>query len=291
MTRHARTFTVGVLHPGQMGATVAARAREHGARVLWCPDGRSSRTEQRAVAARLEPVADVGEVLRRSDVVLSICPPMVAEGVAREVATHGYRGVFVEANAISPRRFGSIRDVLVAAGTRVVDGSFIGPPPGESRSVRLYLAGEHDDVETVRALFAGTAVHTVALDGDSGAASALKMAQTSYQKAARALAAVAHALAAEHGVTDHLIAEANRIGSPLADPGYLPSVAARAWRWAPELLEAAETLEAAGLPGELAGAAAEVLDRWRGDKDQWDLTVAEVLAQLREDRCVAGQGG
>ena len=37
--------TIGVLHPGEMGAAVAAEARRRGARVLWYPTGRSQATE------------------------------------------------------------------------------------------------------------------------------------------------------------------------------------------------------------------------------------------------------
>ncbi|WP_432111013.1 DUF1932 domain-containing protein [Streptomyces sp. YPW6] len=38
------------------------------------------------------------------------------------------------------------------------------------------------------------------------------------------------------------------ISAILSDPEYLPSVAARDWRWAPEMEEVADTLRAADLP-------------------------------------------
>lgn len=119
--------------------------------------------------------------------------------------------------------------------------------------------------------------------GDTvGSASALKMAFASYQKAARTLAGVAHALADAHGVGDQLTAEAEvMVSAILSDPEYLPSVAARAWRWAPEMGEIADTLHAANLPTDLADATAEVMCRWERDKDQHDLRVEEVLAHLR----------
>ncbi len=108
------------------------------------------------------------------------------------------------------------------------------------------------------------------------------MAYASYQKATRTLAAVAHALATQYGVTNHLLAEATRsTRSPLAEPDYLPSVAARAWRWRPEMREIADTLTAAGLPSELAHATASVLARWASEKDRWDLSIDTVLAALQ----------
>lgn len=66
----------------------------------------------------------------------------------------------------------------------------------------------------------------------------------------------------------------------LADTGYLPSVAARAWRWAPEMHEIADTLRAAGLPDDLARATAGVLERWKDDKNRTGLSLAAVLAHL-----------
>ncbi|WP_262391885.1 DUF1932 domain-containing protein [Nocardiopsis sp. CNR-923] len=83
------------------------------------------------------------------------------------------------------------------------------------------------------------------------------MAYGSYQKAACALAAVAQALADAHGVSEQLTSEARRLAkSPLATPDHLSGVAAKAWRWAPEMREVADTLAATGLPGDLARAAA-----------------------------------
>lgn len=276
--------TVGLLHPGVMGTAVAAAARAAGARVLWAPKGRSDATRARAEAAGLEPVP-LGELLARSDVVVSVCPPAVAEELACGVAARGYRGVFVDANAISRERMLRIADRAVAAGGRVVDGSVIGPPPRDGGTARLYLSGAPVDTAAVAALFpAPSALEVVVLGGPLGSASALKMAYAGYQKAARTLAAVAHALAARHGVTDALLAEGRRLTtSPLADLHYLPSVAARAWRWEPEMYEVADILAAEGLPDDLARAAAAVLERWEPDRDN-PVPLPVVLEQLRDGR-------
>jgi 3-hydroxyisobutyrate dehydrogenase-like beta-hydroxyacid dehydrogenase len=281
VTHPRASLTVGLLHPGQMGAAVGAQARRNGVPVLWCPAGRSPQTADRAATSDLQPAADLNDLLDRADVVLSICPPAAAEEVAQAVAARSYRGIFVEANAISPARCARIAEMLNAAGARVVDGAIFGPPPTDSTSVRLYLAGDAETARVVTALFTDTAVEPVALSAKIGGASALKMAHSSYQKAARALAAVAHALAADHGVTEHLLTEANRNArSPLTDVAYLPSVAARAWRWAPEMLEVAKSLADADLPVDLAVAAAQVLNRWQDVKDDWDLQPEEAIPAL-----------
>lgn len=281
MTTTGRLPHVAVMHPGQMGAAIAAQARLNNATVQWCPAGRSPMTAQRAEVAGLEAVPSVVELLDRADVVLSICPPAAAEDVAGQIASHGYRGLVVEANAISPTCCRRITDILIDAGARAIDGAIIGPPPGQSASTRLYLAGDTAEIATVSVLFTGTAVQVVAMDERLGRASALKMAFACYQKTTRALAAIAHALADRHDVSDDLLAEARRLlQSPLAHPDYTPSVAARAWRWAPEMLEIADTLNEANLPADLAYGANQVFERWLGDKDHWDLTTAEALQHL-----------
>ena len=276
--------TVAVLHPGQMGAAVAAQLHRRGVPVLWCPSGRSERTLARARHVGLQPIGELAELLERADVVLSICPPAFAEEVAAAVVEHRYTGVYVDANAISPGRMRRLHLRLEAVGARVIDGAIIGPPPTDAATARLYLSGDAGASETVARMFGQSSVEPVYVNAEIGSASGLKMAYASYQKASRTLAGVAHALAADLDVTDHLITEANRNSrSPLADPDYLPSVAARAWRWAPEMREIADALTDAGLPTEQAYAAAAVLERWNSDKDQ-DLSVLEALAHLHIKR-------
>jgi 3-hydroxyisobutyrate dehydrogenase-like beta-hydroxyacid dehydrogenase len=280
----AAPVTIGVLHPGEMGAAVAAQARHKGAHVLWCPTGRSQTSHLRAQKAGLSAVGDLGELLGAAEVVLSICPPAAAQQVASRVAEHRYRGVYVEANATSPQRCARIAERLVDGGARVLDAALFGPPPQNGVSkTGLYLSGEWADIETVGYLFTGTAVEPVALDGGIGVASALKMAYSAYQKGTRILAAVAHALAARHGVTEHLVTEAAQTpGSPLAQPDELTTVASRAWRWAPELHEIADTLQANDLPADLALSLANILFRWHDDKDDPNLSLETVLAQLTD---------
>jgi len=61
--------TVGVLHPGEMGATLASLLRERGLTVLWASEGRSEATAARA--AGLEDAGSAAELAGRSDVILS----------------------------------------------------------------------------------------------------------------------------------------------------------------------------------------------------------------------------
>ncbi|WP_405859163.1 DUF1932 domain-containing protein [Streptomyces sp. NBC_01515] len=278
------TTTFTLLHPGAMGAKVGGEATRTGTRVLYVPTGRSPASLQRAREAGLEPAESLESALAASDFVLSVCPPHAAEDVAREVLTHPFRGVYVEANAISPDRTRRIAAACAERGVLMLDGSIVGGPPGPGSAPRLYLSGDEEQVARVARSFKDTQVMARPLDAPLGAASALKMAYASYQKSARVLAAVSHALAASHGVATELALEAGALRSNiLAETDQLPSVAARAWRWAPELEEIAATLRTAGLPADMAEGAAAVLGRWADDKDDYDLPLEEVLAHLRTE--------
>src|SRR3954447_23050961 len=93
---------VGVLHPGEMGAALAARLRERRHDVAWAGEGRSAATRARARAAGLRGAGALDALLARCDVVVSVCPPHAALGVARAVARHGLGGALVGANARAP---------------------------------------------------------------------------------------------------------------------------------------------------------------------------------------------
>jgi 3-hydroxyisobutyrate dehydrogenase-like beta-hydroxyacid dehydrogenase len=273
-------LTVGILHPGSMGAAVAACAAANAANVLWCSAGRSPASANRAERFGLEPVPTLPQLLRRCDTVISLCPPAAAEDLAREVAGHGFAGVYVEANAISSARTQRIAALLTQA-RAVVDGGVVGSPPIGGKSPTLYLSGPADATAETEALFTGTAVRTKTLGSTVGQASALKLAYASFQKTSRVLVALSYALAREHGVDQELRDIAGRRSdSYLAEPEYVAKAAARAWRWGPEMEEVADMLEAASLPPDMLRAAAATLARWDGAKDDDELTLNDALDQL-----------
>jgi 3-hydroxyisobutyrate dehydrogenase-like beta-hydroxyacid dehydrogenase len=217
-----------------------------------------------------------------SDIVISLCPPAVAEGLAHDVAKHRFDGVYLEANAINPERAHRIAARLDPDAT-VVDGGVVGSPPVGGKTPTLYLSGPADATERIERLFAGTAVRTRMLGGEVGKASALKLAYASFQKTSRVLVALAVGMAREHGVDQELIEVASRrTDSYLSEPQYVAKTAARAWRWGPELEEAADTLAAAGLPPEMLRAAATTLARWNDVKDDGELTLTDALNRLAQ---------
>ena len=247
---------VGLLFPGEMGAYVGSAVQGE---VLWASEGRSEAT--RARAAGFTDVGTVRELVAASDVVISLCPPAIAEDVAGEVAAEGLDGIYLEANAISPARVERVAGLL-----RCVDGSVIG-----RTGINLYLSGDAGDVAEVAALFRGGDVSAIPLEGGIGAASALKMAFGGWNKIGVALAAQAHAIARAYGVTEALEGEGVESDRVLRS-------APKAWRWAPEMEEVAATCAALGLPSGIPHGAAELYARWDEHRD----TPAE-LDQLLND--------
>jgi len=263
-----------------MGAAIAAQITANGHTVLWCPDGRSPATHQRAEDAGLRP-APLEQLLADSEIVLSICPPAAAEEIATTVAGVGYHGIYVEANAISPARLHRIAARLTEAGAVFIDGCIFGSPPGGQPPARFYLAAALAASHRVADLFTGSLVEPVLLGEHPGQASALKMAFASFQRASRVAAALAHALADDHGITEALLTEAQRMPHDiLTNRDFLPSVAARAWRWAPEMHEVATTLSAQHLPPDLALATASILAHWADTITDQPADVSTILRQL-----------
>jgi 3-hydroxyisobutyrate dehydrogenase-like beta-hydroxyacid dehydrogenase len=239
--------TIGLLHPGEMGASVGAVLRGQGHRVVWASEGRSEETRARAEAAGLEDVGTVSR-LAEADLVFSICPPHAALEVARAVGKAG--GIYVDANAVSPATAATVADAV----GQFVDGGIVGSPPRETGTTRLYLSGER--AAEVAELFAGSVLDARVVEN----ASAVKMAYAAWSKGTAAMLLAIRELARREGVEETLLAEWD-----LSQPGLrehharaVRSAEAKGWRWVGEMEEIAATFEADGLPGGFHRAAAEV---------------------------------
>ncbi|MEE2658415.1 MAG: hypothetical protein VX733_07915 [Candidatus Latescibacterota bacterium] len=77
---------VGLLSPGQMGSEVGRVLVEHGATVLTNLEGRSNATRERAKHAGISSITDDAELVRRSDLLLSILVPGEALATAGRVS-------------------------------------------------------------------------------------------------------------------------------------------------------------------------------------------------------------
>ena len=207
-------LTIGLLHPGEMGAAVGQCLAEAGTRCSGCRKGAAPDGAARAEAAGLTATGDAGRPGpaggRR---IVSMRPPHAALDIARQVA--GFGGVYVDANAISPATAREVAGIVEGGGASYVDGGIIGTPPvapgvhpalpvrdaggGGPRAVRRHRRG--------RPAWCG---------GEVGAASAVKMAYASWTKGSAALLLAARALARAEGVEDD---PAGRVAPLPAGPG------------------------------------------------------------------------
>ena len=279
-----------LLHPGEMGASVGAALGSVGHEVLWVAAGRSPQTARRAAASGLTAVPTLTDGTG-SDVVVSVCPPAAAPGVAAEVARCGFAGIYVDANAISPITSVDMAELLAARGIAYVDGGIVGPPARVDGTTRLFLSGER--AAEVAALWEGSVLGTVVTDGGVGAASAVKMCFASSTKVHSALLLAIAATASHHGVLDDLLAEWDRRGDGrrAALERAASGSALKAWRWVGEMDEIAATFATADQPAGFGLAAGQLFARLRDGSDADPVAgLAEVLAALTAPPAAADEG-
>jgi len=252
---------IGFLHPGSMGVSIAASAIASGHQALWASDGRGAATQARAKEHGLIDAGSLTELCDASDIICSICPPAAAQDVAQSVADVGFKGTFVDGNAISPTRMVEISEIIEKAGGDVVDGAIIGHPAWNPGTTFLHLSGASR--ESVAACFDKGLLGTVLMSDRIGEASALKMCYAALTKGTAALLCGILATADELGVRDALNRQWDADGAnrALERENTVRGVPAKAWRWVDEMEEISRTFAAAGQPGGFHGASAEIFRR------------------------------
>lgn len=272
---------IGILHPGEMGVSVAASAINSGHDVYWTSQGRSVQTQSRADKFRLIEVETLAQLCHECEIILSICPPHAAEDVARSVIENGFTGLYLDANAIAPQRSIRIGRFMEEAGIKFVDGGIIGGPAWTPNETWIYLSG--DDAEVIAACFSKGPLETKILGKEIGKSSALKMCYAAYSKGTTALLASILATAETLGVRADLYEQWNMDNAGFTDQvdQKVTRVASKAWRFEGEMREIASTFREAGLPGEFHDAAAEVYHRLAALEDRAaTLTVNQVISGI-----------
>lgn len=272
---------VGFLHPGEMGSALAALAVRNGWQACWVGDGRSAASRDRARRTGLVDLASLADMCGRCSTIVSVCPPHAALEVARQVANLGYRGIYVDANAISPAHAREAEAMIAAGGGTFVDAAIVGPPPAPGSATQVLLSGAA--AEQVAPLFAGEGVALTLLGADPGRASAVKICHSAVHKGVLAMQFAALAAAQALGVR----AELEQLwASRASTAGYVDGMdgnlrrAGKAWRFAGEMDEAAQTLQAVGLPAGFHRAAAEIYERLSQGGGQPAIADVNALALL-----------
>jgi hypothetical protein len=238
-----------------MGAAIGSALSDIGHDVWWLPAGRSAETRRRAERAGLQERSSV----TGCEVVISICPPEVAVDTARSIGP--FAGLYLDANATSPRTATEVARIVRGHGAVYVDGAVIGPPPVVGGTSRLYLSGEH--AGDIAKVFAGARLEARVLTSSELAASSLKMTYAAWTKISAALLLAIRGSAGALDVEDALATEWAQTLPELAQryEEATVSAAAKGWRWAAEMREIAETFLDVGQP-DFGTAAANIFSRY-----------------------------
>ena len=271
------SLSIGLLHPGEMGATLGAALAASGHQVHWAPEGRSPKTAQRAAATGLVRQPSLSALAGAADAIISVCPPHAALDVAQAVMQAGFSGLYLDANAVSPQ---TGQEIAALVGDNYVAGGIVGPPARRQGTTRLYLSGPHAAVAA--GWFSAGPLAAAPLTGGLNAAKALKMCYAAYTKGVGALLLAIRALAEANGVTDALLMEWNRSQPDLAQrsEGAAGAAVPKAWRFAGEMHEIAATFAAADLPPGFHHAAATIYERLADLKNSGRPTLQDAVQRL-----------
>jgi len=267
-----------------MGISVAASIQNTGHKVYWASEGRSQETDARAREHHLHDIGSLARMCETCSVIVCVCPPHAAEEVAGEVLSHNFNGLYLDANAISPQRAVRIGHEMEKAGVSFVDGGIIGGPAWEPGRTWLYLSGEK--AQTAASYFSAGPLETEIIGEAVGKASALKMCYAAYTKGTRALLCAILATAETLGVREELKHPWSGMGPEFTEKAVEGArrVTARAWRFAGEMEEIAETFEGAGVPGGFHRAASVIYRRMAQFKEAPSTPeLEEVLSALVGD--------
>ena len=257
----------GILHPGQMGISVANSAKNSGWEVFWASAARSEQTRQRAAEYNLKDVETLDRLCQTCNVLVSVCPPHAATEIANQVLATGFQGIYVDANAIAPQRVIPMGQRMANAGIDFIDGGIIGGPAWEAERTWLYLSGPN--AQAAADCFTAGPLETSVIGDEIGKASALKMCFAAYTKGTTALLCGILAAAESLGVRHELETQWSRGGSDFTEQtqNRVQRVTGKAWRFEGEMKEIAATLASAGIPGNFHTAAAEIYRRLADFKD------------------------
>jgi len=251
--------TIAVIGMGEMGAAIAGRLAERGARVLTSLGGRTEASARRAVAAGVE-VCDEETLVAEASLILSVVPPAVAEEVAAAfvplLARVEIAPVFLDANAIAPQTVKAMAKPFLAKRLPFGDASIIGGPPRPGTlGPRIYMSGP---IAKAAGTLRDFGLDTRLLSSHLGDASALKMAYAGINKGMQAVGAAMVLGAYRNGAGESLLEELKQsqpqIHAFLARS--FPAMYGKAYRWDGEMRQIAKFLEPEeGAVGMLTGAA------------------------------------
>lgn len=208
--------------------------------------------------ARLEDALD------GADIVLSLVTADQALDAARQASLAiGADALFCDMNSVAPDTKRAAAKAISAAGARYADVAVMAPVHPARLKVPLLVSGPHAEVALRALSVAGFGGRRI--EGDVGAASAIKMIRSIMVKGLESLTAECLLSARAVGVEDEVIAslDASFAGASWRERGdyNLERMLAHGLRRAAEMREAAATARSLGLLGVMAAATAEWQER------------------------------
>jgi 3-hydroxyisobutyrate dehydrogenase-like beta-hydroxyacid dehydrogenase len=289
--------TVGILYAGELGASVGSLLRTRGVRVVTTLKQRSHATAQRCGEAGLIVLESLVEVIRQSDVIISLVLPAAAEDVAAAYCDLAHLAppavLYVDVNSISPDLAASLAAQVERRGRGFIDAAINGLATNLASSGTLFLSGARAD--EVARLFDG-AMRIQILGADPGRASAMKMLLSGLSKGVCALFTELALLADRQQMLPELVEASARIypGIWALVERMLPTYPRHAARRATEMAELEQTAQSAGLEPciitairHMHDALADVSFDSAPDAGGW--TVASLIRQLSENRMLTAQ--
>lgn len=242
--------SVGLLYPGDMGASVARLLVARGARVVTTLVGRSENSARRAREAGIEPLDSLADVVRQSDLVLSFVSPSAAAEVADAYCELAHlsppAALYVDANSTGPELARTLADKLSRVGRDFVDAAINGLAKNISVSGTLYLSGARaNDVEQ----FVGDSLRVRNLGNEPGRASTMKMLLGGLSKGICALFLELALTAQRREMLPEMLEAFAMIypGVTAVSDRVLPTYAHHAGRRASEMRELEQTLRNSGI--------------------------------------------
>ncbi|MEX2141087.1 MAG: DUF1932 domain-containing protein [Pirellulales bacterium] len=259
--------TVGILYPGEMGASLASVLQESGCRTVTTTLGRSERTREYCRQTNIRVLPSLASVIGESQMVISLVSPAAAWDVALECRQWMERGNgarwFVDANSISPLTAQRIAALFESRGIDFIDASIHGLASQLKQRATLFLSGRA--AEGIAPHFAALSRVRV-LPGEAGQASMLKMLLGGMSKGIVALFTEMALAGHRAGLLDELLTQSCSFYPGLMEAleRLLPTYPRHALRRTEELAELTNTLLALGLPAGMLGEARKTMTHIAG---------------------------
>jgi 3-hydroxyisobutyrate dehydrogenase-like beta-hydroxyacid dehydrogenase len=249
-TETNRWPTIGMLYPGDMGASLGRILREDGFRVLATAEGRSPRTARLGREAGLEMVESVAAVVQAAEWVFVVVPPAAARAVAEHYRSLAHRAppsaIYVDASPVCPEETCRIAGSLADSGVGYIDAAIHGVASQMRTLVTLYLSGRQ--AQLITRMLAGS-LRVRYLGDRVGQASTFKMLLGGMSKGLIALFLEMVLLAKETNLVEELL-ECYRHFYPgvmTVVERILPTYRQHATRRADEMAELESTMQGLGL--------------------------------------------